>query len=221
MTPQRPDWSSESVTVARQRVLDRLKRRDGLSPADLAADLGLTAEAIRQHLAALEADGYVASDTRPPSGRGRPASVWRLTERARALFPDRHAELTVGLLDAMTRAVGPEGVHRIVEVRARDQVRQYIGAMPPPSASLKSRIEALAKVRSEEGYMAEVRQVGQGEYHLIEHHCPICEAATTCRSLCDSELEVFQRCLGRGVRIERIEHLLSEDRRCVYRICKA
>ncbi len=216
-----PAAEAETISAARQRVLDCLKRRGPLATAEVAASLDMTSVAARQHLSALADAGLVACATQPPQGRGRPAAMWDLTERSRQAFPDRHAELTVGLLEAMRQAVGPEGVHRIVEVRARDQAQQYAAALPGESTSLRRRVEALAAMRSAEGYMAEVREVGRGEYHLIEHHCPICDAAKTCLGLCDAELEVFRRCLGRGVRVERIEHMLSQGRRCTYRIMRA
>lgn len=221
MPRSRPEWSSDSVSAAHQRVLDRLKRLGPLTTADLARALDMTSVAIRQHLSALEQAGYVASRKQPPQGRGRPATLWSLTDLARTVFPDRHAELTVGLLEAMREAVGPSGVHRIVEVRARDQVQQYAAALPAPTASLKSRVEALAARRTAEGYMAEVRQVARGEYHLVEHHCPICDAARTCQRLCDSELDVFQKVLGPDAAVERIEHVLAGGRRCTYRITQA
>ena len=56
---------------------------------------------------------------------------------------------------------------------------------------------------------------------LIEHHCPICAAAAECQELCDGELDVFRSALGPEVEVERIEHLLSDGDRCVYRISPA
>ena len=53
---------------------------------------------------------------------------------------------------------------------------------------------------------------------LIEHHCPICNAATECQSLCRSELDVFRAALGDDAQVVREQHLLSGDTRCVYRI---
>ncbi|MFM2651716.1 transcriptional regulator, partial [Vibrio alginolyticus] len=49
-------------------------------------------------------------------------------------------------------------------------------------------------------------------------HCPICKAATRCPSLCQSELSVFQSLLGYDTKVERTEHIISGQRRCVYRI---
>ena len=56
---------------------------------------------------------------------------------------------------------------------------------------------------------------------LVEDHCPICAAAAICQGLCRSELEIFARCLGRDVQVERVEHVLAGGRRCAYRVSAA
>ena len=56
-------------------------------------------------------------------------------------------------------------------------------------------MRALAERRSTEGYLAEV-VTDDDDLILIEHHCPICTAATSCQGLCRSELEVFRAALG-------------------------
>ena len=212
---------AEPVTAAKRRVLETLKRLGPTPAVALARHLGLTDVAVRQHLAALEGQGLVrpappvAGDA--PRGRGRPSAVWALTELADQLFPDRHAELTVGLISATRRALGAKGLEKVVAERGADQLRVYRKTLPPRSASLKKRVEALAKQRSAEGYMAEVRRE-RGGFLLVEHHCPICDAARTCQGLCASELEVFRKYLGSDVSIERVDHLLSDGDRCAYRI---
>jgi len=87
-----------------------------------------------------------------------------------------------------------------------------------PSASLKERLQQLARVRSEEGYMAEVRPDGSGGFLFIENHCPICAAATACQGFCTTELDLFRTVLGPGASVERTEHIISGDRRCVYKV---
>ena len=66
--------------------------------------------------------------------------------------------------------------------------------------------------------MAEWKRNKDGSFLLIENHCPICAAAQECQSLCLGELSLFRSALGRGVQIERTEHLFDGARRCVYRI---
>jgi hypothetical protein len=69
-----------------------------------------------------------------------------------------------------------------------------------PKAGLRRRVEALARIRTEEGYTTEMCADAGAGLLLIEHHYPTCEAAATCTSLCRSELEVFRAVLGYEVR---------------------
>ena len=89
------------LTDAKRRILDRLKRADTLTAPEVAADFELTDTAVRQHLEALEQAGLVERTSAPPQGRGRPPVRWRLTALANDLFPDRHADLTVELIEAI------------------------------------------------------------------------------------------------------------------------
>ncbi len=206
------------ITMAKRRILDQLKRSGPRKAAQVAATLGLTDVAVRQHLLALETRGLVEQTREAPDGRGRPATLWTISSQAQALFPNHHAELTVGLIAATRRALGEEGLQRVVACRGEEQIESYRRIMPGGDAPLADRVEALARQRSAEGYMAEVRPDGEGGWLLIEHHCPICEAAQSCVGLCSSELHVFQQTLGPDAHVERTQHLLSGDDRCVYRI---
>ena len=209
--------SETQITMAKRRILDQLKRSGPRKAAQVAATLGLTDVAVRQHLLALETRGLVEQTREAPDGRGRPATLWTISSQAQALFPDHHAELTVGLIAATRRALGEEGLQRIIACRGEEQIESYRRLMPA-GASLADRVQALASQRSVEGYMAEVRPDGEGGWLLIEHHCPICEAAQSCVGLCSSELHVFQQTLGPDATVERTQHLLSGDDRCVYRV---
>ena len=104
-----------------------------------------------------------------------------------------------------------------VEIRTAEQVTAY-GRRLKGKSSLAARLRALAPARSEEGYMAELRQESEGDYLLIENHCPVCSAARACQGLCTSELEVFQRVLGPHVTVVREDHILAGARRCAYRV---
>lgn len=206
----------QPLGISRRALLDELKRRGALTAAELATELGVTATAVRLHLDDLESDGLVVAETLRGGGAGRPARRWSLTERARTLFPDHHGELTVQLLGAMQAALGDEGVERVLEARDREQQAAYSQAMP--ARGLGAKVSALAALRADEGYMAEAIEEPDGSWLLVEHNCPICEAASTCQGLCRSELDTFQTVLGEGAQVEREEHLLSGGQRCVYRV---
>ena len=200
----------------RQAILNALKQGGPSDAASLAARLGVSAMGARQHLYALAEEGLVVyeEELRPV---GRPAKLWRLTPLADRFFPNGHAELAVSLVDAMGEVFGSEGLGRLVAARAARQTDAYRKRVPA-RAPLGERLEALAAVRSEEGYMAEVRPAGEGAFQLVENHCPICIAATACAGLCGAELDVFRAVLGPDVRVERTEHIVSGARRCVYEV---
>lgn len=65
-------------------------------------------------------------------------------------------------------------------------------------------------------FMAEYEECEDGSFVLIENHCPICAAASTCQSFCRAELTVFREVLQ--AKVERTEHILHQARRCAYRV---
>lgn len=200
----------------RRAILKLLKTEGPLGSAELARRLDLTAMAVRQHLYALQSEKFVTAEERPVPV-GRPAKYWCLTPLANRLFPDAYAELSVALLDALGDAYGASGVKRVLESRCARQQADYAGKISP-SASLKEKLEQLARVRTEEGYMAEVKAEEDARFLFIENHCPICAAASACRGFCDTELDLFRTVLGPDVSVERVEHIVSGNRRCAYRI---
>ena len=206
--------STGQLSSAKRRLVDALKRR-ALTGPELADRFGLTTEAVRLHLNDLAANGLVQSSPRPAAGAGRPPVEWSLTDLAIDLFPDRHADLTVSLIDSIRTTVGEDGLEAIVAARTADQIADYRARLD----GLDDRLVGLAELRSDEGYLAEVVVPDDGRGRLlIEHHCPICDAARSCQGLCRSELELFQAALGPEVIVTREQHLLSGDERCVYRI---
>lgn len=207
---------STSIGSAQRRIVDHLKRSGPSTTADLADTLGVTTQAVRPQLAELEDLGLVASELINTGVRGRPPVGWALTPEAIGLFPDRHGDLTVELISAMREAVGKAGLNAIIEARDQVQLREIITAMPA-DADIEQRVRRLAEHRTRQGYMAEVVADGD-DLLLIEHHCPICAAATECQGLCRSELKLFERAIGDAAQVERTDHLLSGDQRCIYRI---
>jgi predicted ArsR family transcriptional regulator len=206
-----------NLGVTKRRIVERLKRADA-KVSDLSRALDMTEAGVRQHLDALADHGLVVSRTGPVEGRGRPPTVWALTDLAQDLFPDRHDDLTVELISAVRTALGDAGLAQVIGARGEVQRAAYERALPK-RGSLRARVDALARIRTVEGYVAEVLDDPEGRgVLLIEHHCPICTAAASCPGLCGSELGLFRQVLGPGVSIERTQHIIAGDRRCTYRI---
>ncbi|HUI48173.1 MAG TPA: metalloregulator ArsR/SmtB family transcription factor [Acidimicrobiia bacterium] len=211
---------TENLGPTKRRIVERLKRADA-KVSDLARALGMTEAGVRQHLDALAEHGLVTARAGAAEGRGRPPTLWALTDLAEDLFPDRHDDLTVELITAVRTALGDQGLARVIDARGDVQRATYERRLPK-RGSLRTRVEALARIRTGEGYVAEVVDAPDGKgVLLVEHHCPICTAATACPGLCGSELELFREVLGPKVSVERTQHIVSGDRRCTYRISHA
>jgi len=200
------------------RVLYTLKSRGPLGTGTLAPALGITEVGVRQHLAKLHGEGLVAFDDQAGEV-GRPKRIWRLTAKGHARFPDTHADLTVSLIEGIRSVFGEAGLDRLIEARQEALVAAYRQALEP-YPDLGDRVSVLARLRTVEGYMAQFEMQKDGSFLLIENHCPICAAAKTCQGFCRSELELLRAAFGADMSVTRQEHLLSEGRRCVYRIAR-
>src|SRR5262245_23788185 len=111
--------------------------------------------AVRQHLYELQQQKLVAAEERPVP-RGRPAKYWHLTPQADQLFPQAYAELSVALIDAVGRAYGKDGLLRVLDARYQSQRSAYTEQIPA-SLPLREKLKLLARIRTNEGYMAEVK----------------------------------------------------------------
>ena len=178
--------------------------------------LSLTPMAVRQHLYDLQRERLVSAEERV-AAVGRPAKYWHLTRKADRLFPSAYAELSVALIDALGEALGETGVRQVLASRCARQKKEYTPRIPA-GLPLKQKVQRLAHIRAEEGYMAGMKRERGGGFLLVENHCPICAAATACKGFCSTELDLFQTVLGPRVTIERVEHIVAGDRRCAYSI---
>jgi predicted ArsR family transcriptional regulator len=208
---------NKSASVrTRRAIINLLKQSGAMDSQELSERLGVSAMAVRQHLYALQ-DEQLVTYQEESRAMGRPAKLWQLTPAADRLFPDGYAELTLSLIDSVREAFGEAGLDRLLDVKTGHQIAAY-QALLSSQEELRQQLEALASLRTNEGYMAEIQSLDDGSFLLIENHCPICAAATACTGLCARELEVFGRVLGQGVTVERTEHIVAGARRCVYRV---
>ena len=197
------------------KILYLLKTSGSDTAASLASKLNITSMGARQHLQNLTDDGLITFQD-INQGRGRPARYWSITSAANKLFPNNHSELTVQLINAAEEAFGEEGVTKLIDVRQKKAFSRYQDTIRGCDG-LESKLQQLAKIRSEEGYMANIEKIENG-FRFNENHCPISSAAFQCDGFCESELAFIRDVLGKQFHVRREEHILSDDRRCSYHI---
>lgn len=204
------------MSATADRLLYQLKSRGPQAAATLAAACAITPMGAHKQLQTLASQGLVAFHDEP-QGVGRPRRIWALTDAGHGRFPDRHGDLAVQLLRHAAEHLGPQALDTLIAAREAEAEQLYRQRLAD-AATLAEKVQALAEIRGQEGYMARAEPAPEGGWLLVEDHCPICAAATQCQGFCRSELALFQRCLGPDARVERTEHLLAGARRCAYRI---
>ncbi|WP_028765882.1 helix-turn-helix transcriptional regulator [Shewanella fidelis] len=197
------------------KILQMLKTRGALTAKVIATELGLTTMAVRQHLQSLEESRDLVYEDRKAT-RGRPTRYWALTPQSNSHFSDRHEELTVQLIDSVKTIFGDGALEQLITHREQATYTLYSQALANVDG-LQAKLNILAKLRTEEGYMATIEQ-HQELYFLLENHCPICAAATSCLNFCRSELQLFQSLFTAEANITREEHIIEGARRCAYKI---
>ncbi|HDF2343304.1 TPA: transcriptional regulator [Morganella morganii] len=197
-----------------EKLLILLKKHGPMQASEAGEHLGTTGEAARQQFTKLARDGMVEAHSEC-RGVGRPVQRWHLTALGNKRFPDCHAELTVKILTTIRRELGEDAIGKIITARENEARRDYFDKLQG-AETLEERIIRLVAIRTEEGYMAQWEKEPEGSWLIIENHCPICSAASMCQGFCRAELELFQTVLNANV--ERVEYLLTDSRRCVYRV---
>lgn len=193
-------------------VLHELKRAQPLTAQELAARLRVSANAVRHHLKELEAAGLI-SYSREQRGVGAPTYAYLLSPHGEALFPKRYEETLTELLDRLSTKQGREAAVGMLEDHFADltQVlqRELSGAAP------ERRLETVARVMSDAGYMAEVDEQ-QGTFRFAEHNCAIRAVAERYPEVCAAEAKFLQAVLAASV--ERKAHIVDGCNACEYAI---
>jgi DeoR family suf operon transcriptional repressor len=203
----------DSLPPTRRALLDSLKRQGEARVDELAETLGVTVSAVRQHLAALDADGWVLH-REVRAGPGRPHHLYRLSAEGDRLFPRAYAAMVTDLL-AEAEAEDPEIVERMFERRRARRVERAKARLD--GKSLPDRVQELTRILDEDGYLAETVELGDGKFRIVEHNCAILAVATKYGAACGTELEFIREVLP-DAHVERVAHLLAGGHVCAYEV---
>jgi len=179
-------------------ILMLLKRRPDASLAEVAEEIGISKVAALGHLEKLEADGLVARSYR--AGKiGRPRVLFRLAPGALVLYPQGYSEMSLCALEFIERKLGRPAVAELLaqrshEVADRNRSRLDRGTLP-------ERVEELARIRTEGGYMAELGPRRRGTVEMVEHNCPILAIASRFPEACATEQRMFESMLRANVEV--------------------
>jgi predicted ArsR family transcriptional regulator len=196
----------------RQAILDFLRRENHATVKELADVMGLTPTGVRQHLTLLERDGLIeASEER---GRvGRPALIYRLTDRGEALFPKNYDLLANLLLEELRANNSGEEFQEAVRRIAFRMAGPFLPRVE--GMALKDRVAETASIMRGFGCVAESGEAGD-EILLRQFTCPYPMVARRHSVICALEVAFVRQLAGADARL--CSSLLRGDKSCTYRI---
>jgi predicted ArsR family transcriptional regulator len=191
------------------RIIETLKKTQGLSVNELGERLKLSYMGVKQHCEELERQGYV--DTwRRPKPVGRPEMVYRLTPKAQTFFPTASNGATIEILNAANRLYGHAAAEKLLYSLFTTKTEEYMRRLH--GQTVLELAETLAKIRDHEGYMSEV--LNREPTVIVEHHSPILDLLDAFPLIRRLEREMVERILG--VRVDREEQRASGLYQCSF-----
>jgi predicted ArsR family transcriptional regulator len=129
-----------------------LQQKEGLTVEALSRALGITDNAVRQHLTALERDGVVEKGETQSTG-GRPEHVYNLTTVGQELFPRHYSWFAELLVGSLREEQGTEALRERLENMGRVVGRQ-VAAKLIGIEDKSERIRMLSSIMRELGYQS-------------------------------------------------------------------
>jgi predicted ArsR family transcriptional regulator len=182
-------------------LLDLIRRRGPLTIAEMAAELGVTATAVRNRLSRLCGAGLVERRAEH-GGRGRPRHVYEASAEAHRRLGQNYADLAVVLWEELMRSVEDLKLRRILFARITDRLADLYRAEVRGQGWLE-RLEQLGSVLHGRGIETEVAQRENAMPVLELHSCPYFELAEVDRDICSLERKMFEKVLGRSLRLSQ------------------
>jgi predicted ArsR family transcriptional regulator len=159
--------SNQRFLASTRGQIITLLRRASRTVDELAGALGLTDNAIRAHLTALERDGIV-QQRGVRRGSGKPASVYDLAPEAEQLFPKAYDPVLQQLLEVLSERIPSDEVDTLL----REVGRRIAGRWNVPTGELRVRLGAAVEIFNELGGLAEL-EACDGHSCIRSYSCPL------------------------------------------------
>lgn len=178
---------------SRTAIIELLKSNGEMSVDDLAGAIGVTKVCIRRHLRLLESDGLLSHVERRHE-RGRPRHIYRLTDKAHGLFPQRYDNLARAVLSQVEKQYGSDGLHKIIQGGGNELIESFSGELK--GLNFEDRVKRLSALIDDRGYVTEVERLEDGSFRLSKNHCPMEKVAAAFPIICEQELRIYTESTG-------------------------
>jgi predicted ArsR family transcriptional regulator len=207
------ELSRRFLETTRGRVI-ALLRRGPSAVEELARGLGLTDNAIRAHLTALERDGLVRqAGTRRGPRAGKPAVIYELAPDAEARFSRAYAPVLTAVLEELAGRLTPARTEALLLAVGR----RLGAAAPRRTGTLEERVRGAVALLNELGGDASVESDSAG-LRIRGCGCPLSAAVARRPEACRAVEGLLSEVIGVPV-VQCCEH--GPRPRCCFTIPSA
>lgn len=189
MTP----WRKRFFETTRGRLVALLRRGEH-TVDELAAALGVTDNAVRAQLTALERDGLV-EQRGVRRGAGKPSFAYGLTAAFEPTLSRAYPPMLVELLQALQRRLPPQDLDRLLV----DAGRQWGSELPPAAGSPRERAAHALALLEQLGASAELEESDEG-LMIRGFGCPLGQAVRGEPRVCAALTALMSSVTGLAVR---------------------
>ncbi|MDQ6722950.1 MAG: ArsR family transcriptional regulator [Thermoproteota archaeon] len=207
---------SDKYSDPKRQILYFLKIMQQAGLQDLSKAMKISRMAIHKHLTDLLNRGLVES-IEVRMGVGRPKMLYSLSSAGKTIFPKSYGDIAIIALNFIEQKMGKKAVESILRERQSELYDRYYSRIQYLDFDYK--VKELAKIRDEEGYIAESKKNQKNNIHvLLEYNCPIIMIAEKHWEACFIETELFEKVLD--AKIEVTHRAAKGDSVCKFVIKK-
>jgi len=197
------------------QIIEHIKRNGSATIKELEELLGVTTNAVRQHLQSLQADGYIER-RQVNAGVGRPHHAYLISAKAHDLFACHCDDLALTLLEEVFALEGPERAGMLLDRVGDRLAKRYASSVR--GEVLQERVEQLAGALYQRGVLTDVDVEDENTIILHAYNCPYHELAQEHRSICEMDEDVMRKILGSDVNLSAC--MMDGHRGCSFVVSK-
>src|SRR5688500_15958295 len=172
-----PPHGPSSPKGTREQIVTML-RRFSLTANEIAARLGLTHNAVRGHLAALQHEGLIREGGSKPTGT-RPALLYALVPEAEAVFSRAYVPFVAHLVRILQERLEQKELDKVMRLVGRGLASDW----PRVHGDLPQRVDAAAALLEDLGALNEIDRL-DGGFIIRGHGCLLSQAVHRRPEIC-------------------------------------
>lgn len=199
---------------SKDRILKTLKVNGELTIKEIMDHFTISEIAVRKHINELIQNQFI-SRKRNYQEIGRPFYTYFLTDKGHGTFPNHERDMSLELLEDLEQLYGKEAVSALLnkwKEREQTLLEEELA-----TDDFDERVQGVARLREDLGYMVEIHQSESGDYTMKHFNCPVSRVACSYNDLCKKEKEIFKN-LFKNSEVISDSMITKGDQHCTWQI---